>query len=115
MDFGKSVGIIFDKIKLLKNIKVYDQLFKEKPISDLTGGMGYNNGLILYILFSHYQPRVSVESGVWRGFTTYLIDNAICEDSKIYCFDIRNNYSSSFYEYSVGTFDNYCYANFGAN
>jgi len=107
LDFGKSVGIIFDKIKLLKNIKVYDQLFKEKPISDLTGGMGYNNGLILYILFSHYQPRVSVESGVWRGFTTYLIDNAICEDSKIYCFDInlsRNEYLSkkaNYYENDI--------------
>ena len=88
LDYGKSFGILFEKKTLLNNIELYDQLFKDRPISDLTGGIGYNKGLILYVLFCHYQPKVSIESGVWRGFTTYLIDNAILDDSELYCFDI---------------------------
>ena len=51
LEFGKSFGMLFEKKTLLKNIELYDQLFKNRPISDLTGGMGYNKGLILYILF----------------------------------------------------------------
>ena len=97
IEFYKNFDVIFEKKDLLKNIKLYDQLFKEKPISDLTGGMGYNNGLILYIIFCHFKPSVAIESGVWRGFTTYLIDNAILDDSKLYCFDIdlsRNEFFS---------------------
>ena len=110
LEFGKSFGMLFEKKTLLKNIELYDQLFKNRPISDLTGGMGYNKGLILYILFCHYQPRVSIESGVWRGFTTYLIDNAIFEDSKLYCFDIdlsRNEFFSkkaTYYENDITLF-----------
>lgn len=91
VDFGQKIGINFNKSKTLNDIKIYDRVFKEKPISNLIGGMGYNNGLILFILFSHYQPKVTVESGVWRGFTTYLIDKAIPDDSIIYCFDVDLN------------------------
>ena len=87
--FGSNYGIGFEKQELLDNIKRYDQIFRNETISDLNGGMGFNNGLFLFILFSHFQPKVVIESGVWRGFTTYLIDEAISKDSKIYCFDIN--------------------------
>ncbi len=87
--FGSSYGIRFEKQEILNSIKLYDGILKEKKISDLNGGMGFNNGLFLFILFSHFQPKEVIESGVWRGFTTYLIDKAISKGSKIYCFDIN--------------------------
>lgn len=111
IDFGRLIGVEFEKLKIIDDIKNYDKVFKDKPISDLIGGMGYNNGLILYILFSHYQPKVIVESGVWRGFTTYLIDKATFDNSKIYCFDIdlsKNEFHSSkasYYEHDITFFD----------
>ena len=73
--------------------------------------MGYNNGLILFILFSHFQPKVTIESRVWRGFTTYLIDKALPDDSKIYCFDIdlqKNEFHSkkaTYIEKDITLFD----------
>ena len=111
IEFGKKIGIEFKKLKILSDIKNYDKIFKEKPISNLKGGMGYNNGLILFIIFSHYQPRVIVESGVWRGFTTYLIDKATVDDSKIYCFDVNlgrkefHSEKATYYENDITHFD----------
>ena len=75
--------------KLLKNIDRYDEIFRTVKIRDLNGGMGYNNGLIFYILISHFQPKKVLESGVWRGFSTFLLDDATLSDSKLFCFDIN--------------------------
>ena len=90
-EFGITYKISFEKEMLLKNIALYDQIFREDKISDLNGGMGYNKGLFIFILMSHLQPNTVIESGVWRGFTTYLIDKAIPKNAKIYCFDINLN------------------------
>lgn len=87
--FGESFEIYFEKEMLAKNLALYDQIFREDIISDLNGGMGYNNGLFLFIIMSHLQPNTVIESGVWRGFTTYLIDKAIPKNGKIFCFDIN--------------------------
>ena len=115
--FGTRYGIKFEKEELLKNIKIYDLIFKNEKISDLNGGMGFNNGLFLFILFSHFQPKKVIESGVWRGFTTYLIDKAISKDSKIYCFDINlsrvefNSEKATYYERDLSLVDD---ADFGS-
>jgi len=87
--FGLGFGIEFDRVKLLKSIDRYDEIFRTVKIRDLKGGMGYNNGLIFYILISHFQPKKVLESGVWRGFSTFLLDDATLSDSKLFCFDIN--------------------------
>ena len=51
--------------------------------------MGYNNGMMLFCVSRFYSPKIVIESGVWRGFTTYLLDSAIPSDSLIYAFDIN--------------------------
>jgi len=48
LEFGLGFEINFDKIKLLKNIKRYDEIFRKVKIKDLNGGMGYNNGISVY-------------------------------------------------------------------
>ena len=115
--FGSNHSIGFEKQELLKNIQLYDSIFKNEKISNLNGGMGFNNGLFLFILFSHFQPKVVIESGVWRGFTTYLIDKAISKDSKIYCFDInltRTEFKSekaTYYERDLSLVDDVDFGN----
>lgn len=91
LEFGVIHNINFNEYKLRKNLIKFDQIFREEKITDLNGGMGYNNGLFLFILLSHFQPKNVIESGVWRGFTTYLIDKAIPKTGKIFCFDINLN------------------------
>ena len=89
VSFGESYGINFIKSDLLSIIKHYEKLYRDVKIKNLNGGMGYNNGLFFYILVCHFKPKVVLESGVWKGFSTYLIDDAIDNESKIYCFDIN--------------------------
>ena len=68
--------------QLQKAIERYEELFRSVPINDLNGGMGFNNGLFLYVLLSHFKPNTVLESGVWRGYSTFLIDGAIKQNSR---------------------------------
>ena len=40
--------------------------------------------VLLFILISHFNPRKVLESGIWRGFTTMLIDKASSNIQIIY-------------------------------
>lgn len=116
IEFGTNYEIHFEKDLLLKNFTLFEQIFREDKISDLNGGMGYNNGLFLFILISHLQPNAVIESGVWRGFTTYLIDKAIPKNGKIYCFDINmdrvefESNKASYFEQDLSQIDDVDYA-----
>jgi hypothetical protein len=57
-------------------IHEYDGLFRAWPHKNLDGGFGLN-------------PEVILESGCWRGFTTYLLDAASSVSTQLYCFDIN--------------------------
>ena len=74
---------------LIEDIFEYDSLFRNSQFSSLSGGMGYNNGLMVYCFTHAVDCRFIIESGVLRGFTTYLMDAASSDDSKIHCFDIN--------------------------
>lgn len=96
LSFGLDFGIQFEKDKLSKDVKHYEELYRTVAISNLSGGMGFNNGLFLYVLLSHYQPKTVLESGVWRGYSTFLIDKATQDLSKILSFDINLNHREFF-------------------
>jgi len=87
--FGLGFGVEFEKIKLLNSIERYEEIFRHSKIRDSNGGFGFNNGLFFYVLISHFQPKKILESGVWRGYSTFLIDEATSVDSKIISFDIN--------------------------
>lgn len=67
----------------------FDIAFSEAPITNLQGGFGYNNSLILFATVSAIKPKTVIESGVWRGFTTYIIDRANVHLERLLCFDIN--------------------------
>ena len=91
--FGVVIGIDFCQSQIIH----YERIFRDAKISDLNGGMGFNNGLILFILTALLDPKKIIESGIWCGYTTLLLDKASCDDSEIHCYDInldRNEYKS---------------------
>lgn len=88
-DFLSKLGINAKDDELQLVIIEYDRLFRDDQVSNLNGGMGYNNGMMLFCVSRFYSPKIVIESGVWRGFTTYLLDSAIPSDSLIYAFDIN--------------------------
>ena len=105
ISFGLNNGIKFNKSNLLKNIERYEKLFRTVKISDLSGGMGFNNGLFLYLLICHFNPKIILESGIWRGYSTFLIDDATVNNAKIFCFDINLN-NREFYSKKASYFEN---------
>ena len=62
---------------LIKSIKEHDKIYyKLNPILNNSGGIGYNNSLFLYIFLKNIKIDLAIESGVWQGFTSYIIDSA---------------------------------------
>jgi hypothetical protein len=87
-DFLSSLGINRECYEIEKNIIEYDAVFKAWPYKDLSGGMGYNNGLFVFCFARSIYAEEILESGIWRGYTTYILKNSICS-AKHYCFDIN--------------------------
>ena len=91
ISYFSNFGINFKRKFLMQAIKNYEKIFRSNLVNNLNlnGGMGFNNGLILFLVISYLNPKIMIESGVWRGFTTMLLDEATADDAKILCFDIN--------------------------
>ena len=102
LNYFSKYSIDLRNLDIEKDIILYDNFFRNSEISNLNGGMGYNNGLITFILCKHIQPKSIIESGVWRGYTTFLLEKAASADTEISCYDINLKtieYSSKNAEY----------------
>jgi hypothetical protein len=64
------------------------ELYERRPISNNSGGMGLNHSWALWYLLRSTAPKVVVESGVWMGHSSWIIENA-SPDSQLFCFDIN--------------------------
>jgi hypothetical protein len=62
-------------------------LSRSCPIRQSTGGSGFNAGLELFIMARFLHPSLIIESGVYRGFTTWVLRHA-APRAKILSFDI---------------------------
>ncbi len=62
-------------------------LYPERPIHDNRGGSGYSDCFWLYTGARLLNPRLIVESGVYKGATSWLLREA-CPDARIYAFDV---------------------------
>ena len=86
--FLNKINLKFEESELSEYIKNFEKIYYDSPVKHLGSGVGYNQALILFILIKIINPSDVIESGVMRGFTTYIIDKATNEDSNIHCFDI---------------------------
>lgn len=62
-------------------------VYRNKPFLDNQGGSPFTNALAVFFSIRVLKPKVIVESGVWKGMTTYLMHKAN-PDAKIHCFDL---------------------------
>lgn len=74
---------------LKKIIEDYISVFYKSPVKELGSGFGFNEGLFLFCIIRIIKPDLIIESGVMKGFTTYLIDAASSNDCDIKCYDIN--------------------------
>lgn len=64
----------------------YD-LIATSPVQAKKGGNGFNGCLQIYAVARLLQPKVIIESGVFRGQTTWVLRQA-CPEATFFCFDV---------------------------
>jgi hypothetical protein len=72
----------------MKNkLQEFSSIYSKRPIQDNGGGMSSSHLFLFWFILQHLKPRVVIESGVWKGQGTWLIEQA-CPDADIHCIDI---------------------------
>ena len=75
--------------QLLQYVEEFELVFMQSPVKEHESGFGYNEGVFFYSILRIINPELVIESGVMKGFTTYLIDAATNNDCKIFSYDIN--------------------------
>lgn len=76
-------------------------LYEKRPIEDNSGGGTFNNMLWIYLLARALEPETIIESGVWKGQSTFFLHKA-APGAAIKAFDIsfkRLEYRNSEVQY----------------
>ena len=78
---------MFNKSFLKKNLTYFLEIYKNRPIKNNQSGMKIDHCFALFCLLKKIKPSHIIESGVWKGQTTWLIKKVL-KNSKIYSIDI---------------------------
>jgi hypothetical protein len=68
-------------------ISRFNQVYAGRPLRRNLGGMRYNHSFALWFMLRALKPEIVIESGVWQGHSTWLIEQA-CPDARLICLDI---------------------------
>ena len=111
INFLKTFLLNISYFEASATLNEYNKLYYNNPFKNKGGGMGYNNGLFFYFFIKFIEPDVVIESGLWRGFTTYLIDHATKNTTQLFCFDINlklikyKSKKANYFEFDLNSFD----------
>ena len=100
----------FDKIDLHSEVENFMTIYSNRPLKENKGGSGFHNAFWLFLFARAIDASLIVESGIWKGHTTWLLEQA-CPDAKILGFDINlnrfeyKNLKARFYEYDWSDYD----------
>ncbi len=92
----------WDKSEILKEIEIFKNLYKLRPIKNNIHGMRFQHMFATYFILKKLKPSFVIESGVFKGQSTWLIENTL-PNSKILSIDIdlsQRVYVSKKAEYS---------------
>ena len=102
--FLKLSNLKYNKSEIEGYLDEFDYVFGKSPIKEHESGFGYNEGVFFYTLLKIINPEIVIESGVMKGFTTYLIDTATHDNCKIYSYDI--NFENNMFNSKKATYIN---------
>ena len=72
--------------ELVAMLPQFLELYQNRPIKSNAGGKGFNHCFATYAIVKKLAPKVVVESGVWRGQSTWLFEQA-CPAAQLVCID----------------------------
>jgi hypothetical protein len=71
---------------MIEQLPAFAEIYGRRPIRENVGGMRAPHMFLTWFTLSRLKPTVVVESGVWKGLGTWLIEQA-CPDARLYCLD----------------------------
>ena len=89
-------------------------VYSHRSLVDNSGGSGFHNSFWLFLFTRAFNPNLIVESGIWKGHTTWLLQQAN-PNSRIIGFDINMKqleFESDKVVYINNDWDNYQFAKF---
>ena len=66
-----------DRDRARASVAEFCELYRSRPIAHNSQGMGFNHCFATWFILREMQPQTVVESGVWRGQSTWLIEQAV--------------------------------------
>ncbi len=76
---------LFDNSQLSELLEQFADLYDRRPF-DNTGGIRFDSAFAYYFFLKRVAPEVVIESGIWRGFSTWIIDSLL-PNSQLFCLD----------------------------
>ena len=73
--------------EVLDGLDAFAEVYANRPIGDNRGGMRAPHLFALWFMARKLSPDLIVESGVWRGQSTWLLETA-CPQAKLICIDL---------------------------
>jgi len=86
--FAHNYFSLDSNFNLDKLIREFFVLYQDRSQTDNTHGSGFHNAFWIYLFVRALNPSLIVESGVWKGHTTWLLSNA-CPKADLYGFDLN--------------------------
>jgi len=84
---------------VLETLQAFDQIYAQGPMRENPGGLCHAGASNLFLALSQFPTATAViESGVWRGGSTWIIEKALPRLSNLYCLD-PNVEDIGFYRY----------------
>lgn len=71
-------------------VRDFFDIYRGREKKDNTHGSGFHNAFWLYVIGRTLHPNLIVESGVWKGHSSWLLSQA-CPNANQYGFDISLN------------------------
>ena len=103
----------WEKNEILKQLEIFKDLYKHRPIKENIDGMRFQHMFATYFILKKLNPSFIIESGVFKGQSTWLIENTL-PNSKILSIDIdlsKREYISKNAKYSNIDFKNQDFSN----
>ena len=76
---------------ILKYLDEFNEIYKKRPIKNNHGGMSFPHMFGLYFFLKKIKPSFVVESGIFKGQSTWLIENTL-PNAKILSLDPNLNF-----------------------
>lgn len=77
-----------DRDRARESVPEFVALYRSRPLAQNPLGMGFNHCFATWFILRTMRPKLVVESGVWRGQSTWLIEQAV-PDAEIVAIDPR--------------------------